>query len=70
MSNITRRVAKNFALARKRSRLTQQDLASYLGITSRSVQKYEAGQADAPYETLEKIAEFLRFTAKLFVCQG
>jgi HTH-type transcriptional regulator, cell division transcriptional repressor len=52
-------VGRRIAKARKEAGLTQEELASRLGVTPRSVQGYEAGRV-APYRHLPRLAELTR----------
>jgi Zn-dependent peptidase ImmA (M78 family)/DNA-binding XRE family transcriptional regulator len=52
--------------ARVRRRLTKAQLAKELGVTSRSIQNYEAGTSTPEPETLEKMAKLLNFPQQFF----
>lgn len=52
--------------ARVRRRFTKAQLAKDLGITSRSIQNYEAGASAPDPETLAKMAELLNFPQQFF----
>lgn len=52
--------------ARVRRRLTKAQLAKELGVTSRSIQNYEAGTSTPDAETLEKIGKLLNFPQQFF----
>lgn len=47
---------------RKDKKLTQQDMADFLGITRQGYAKYENGQAETDLETLKKLATFFDVT--------
>src|SRR5690625_4392667 len=47
---------------RNEKRLTQQDMADFLGITRQGYAKYENGQAETDLETLKKLATFFDVT--------
>jgi transcriptional regulator with XRE-family HTH domain len=49
-----REIGSRIAEARRRSGLTQRELAEILGVTTRTVQNYEAGVA-VPYKHLRRI---------------
>jgi transcriptional regulator with XRE-family HTH domain len=49
-------IGERIARARKESRLTQEELASRVGVTARSIQGYEAGKV-VPYRHLSRLAE-------------
>ena len=51
-------LANNIMRIRKESRLTQADLAEFLGVTKASVSKWETGQSYPDIETLPKIATY------------
>lgn len=51
-------IGANIYRLRKEARLTQDDLASYLGITKASVSKWETGQSYPDLELLPKIATY------------
>jgi len=51
------------AKARKKSKLTQEQLAESIGISTRTFQDYEAGEILPRYETLFKIAKATNTTA-------
>lgn len=51
-------IANNIVRIRKESRLTQADLAEFLGVTKASVSKWETGQSYPDIETLPKIATY------------
>lgn len=55
-------VGSNIYRLRKEARLTQEDLASYLGVTKASVSKWETGQSYPDIELLPKIATFFDLT--------
>lgn len=55
-------VGSNIYLLRKEARLTQDDLASYLGVTKASVSKWETGQSYPDIELLPKIATYFGTT--------
>ena len=48
-------VGNNIYRLRKEARLTQEDLASYLGVTKASVSKWETGQSYPDIELLPKM---------------
>jgi Zn-dependent peptidase ImmA (M78 family)/transcriptional regulator with XRE-family HTH domain len=52
--------------ARVRRRFTKAQLAEELGVTSRSIQNYEAGTSAPDSETLVKMAELLNFPQQFF----
>jgi transcriptional regulator with XRE-family HTH domain len=49
-------IGERIARARKESGLTQEELASRVGVTARSIQGYEAGKV-VPYRHLSRLAE-------------
>lgn len=51
-------VGANIYQLRKEARLTQDDLASYLGVTKASVSKWETGQSYPDIELLPRIATY------------
>ena len=51
-------IGANINRLRKEARLTQDDLASYLGVTKASVSKWETGQSYPDVELLPKIATY------------
>lgn len=51
-------IARNIARIRKEGKLTQEDLASFLGVTKASVSKWETGQSYPDIELLPRIATF------------
>lgn len=55
-----------FALARKRRGLTKRALAKEVGVTDRSITAYESGQTAPESQTIEKIANALRFPVEFF----
>lgn len=55
-----------FALARKRRGLTKRALAKDVGVTDRSITAYESGQTVPESQTIEKIANALRFPVEFF----
>ena len=55
-----------FALARKRRGLTKRALAKEVGVTDRSITAYESGQTVPESQTIEKIANALRFPVEFF----
>lgn len=55
-----------FALARKRRGLTKRALAKEVGVTDRSITAYESGETVPESQTIEKIANALRFPVKFF----
>ena len=55
-----------FALARKRRGLTKRALAKEVGVTDRSITAYESGQTVPESQTVEKIANALRFPVEFF----
>jgi Zn-dependent peptidase ImmA (M78 family)/DNA-binding XRE family transcriptional regulator len=57
---------KQITFARVRRRFTKAQLAKELGITSRSLQNYEAGASYPDPGTLEKIAKLLNFPQQFF----
>lgn len=59
MSEIRETVRANIMAARKRTKMTQGELALELGVSSRMIGKYESGQADASYEKLEQMAKIM-----------
>ena len=50
----------NLKQLRKNEKLTQSQLANKCGITLRSYQNYESGDRQMSYDTLKKIASFLK----------
>lgn len=57
---------KQITFARVRRRYTKAQLAKELGVTSRTVQNYEAGTPSPDSETLAKIAKLLNFPQQFF----
>lgn len=57
---------KQITFARVRRRYTKAQLAKELGVTSRTVQNYEAGTPAPDTETLAKIAKLLNFPQQFF----
>ena len=55
-------LAENIRKYRKEKHITQKQLASLIGKTESSVQKYEAGKVDVPNNVLECIAQNLDCT--------
>ena len=63
------KIGKSIKQFRQRRNLTQNELASLIGKTGSSIQKYESGVTEVPLSVLEKIAhvlgchvlDFLRF---------
>ena len=51
-------IARNIARMRKENALTQEDLATFLGVTKASVSKWETGQSYPDIELLPRIATF------------
>ncbi len=56
--------------ARVRRRYTKAQLAKELGVTSRSIQNYEAGTSTPEPETLAKMAKLLNFPQQFFFIEG
>ena len=55
-------LSSNISRARKEARLTQEDLATFLGVTKASVSKWETGQSYPDLELLPKIAAYFGLT--------
>lgn len=55
-----------FALARKRRGLTKRALAKEVGVTDRSITAYESGETVPETQTIERIANALRFPVEFF----
>lgn len=51
-------VAGNLLALRQRHGLTQESLASYLGVARPTISYYETGERNVPLEHLEKLANF------------
>lgn len=51
-------VNENLKAVREKKRVSQQDVADYLGITRQAYSHYEVGRRKPDYETLLKLAEF------------
>ena len=51
-------IARNIARMRKENALTQEDLATFLGVTKASVSKWETGQSYPDIELLPRIATY------------
>lgn len=51
-------VNDNLKTIREKKRISQQDVANYLGITRQAYSHYEVGRRKPDYETLLKLAEF------------
>ena len=49
-------------LKRKAFRLTQEELAAKVGVSTRAIQSYESGQRQPTLDTLRKMAEFFGCT--------
>lgn len=49
-------IGENIKKARKSKKMTQKELAKFIGKSERMVQKYEKGEIEPSFETLEKIA--------------
>lgn len=54
--------AERLKKARKQKRLTQREVAEYLGIATHSYQNYEGGQRQPDFEALVVIADYLEVT--------
>lgn len=55
-------VGKQIQRARKEAKLTQQDLADYIGISRTSIVNIESGKVCATLENLYKISDFLNIS--------
>ena len=53
------KIGKSIKQFRQRRNLTQNELASLIGKTGSSIQKYESGVTEVPLSVLEKIAHVL-----------
>lgn len=53
-------VNDNLKTIREKKRISQQDVANYLGITRQAYSHYEVGRRKPDYETLLKLAEFFK----------
>lgn len=53
--------------ARKEARITQDDLATFLGVNRATVSKYETGAIEPTLSQLEKIADFLGVNVSVFL---
>ena len=53
---------KKLIMLRKQRKLTQQEMAQYLGITRQAYQRYENGSREPDIATLYKIADFFAVT--------
>lgn len=51
-------VNENLKAVREKKRVSQQEVADYLGITRQAYSHYEVGRRKPDYETLLKLAEF------------
>ena len=60
-------IGSNIARLRKEARLTQDDLASYLGVTKASVSKWETGQSYPDIELLPKVATYFDTTVDALI---
>lgn len=54
--------AERLKKARKQKKLTQKEVAEYLGIATHSYQNYEGGQRQPDFETLVVIADYFEVT--------
>lgn len=63
-SEITARVAKNIVAARKAAGLRQTDVAEALGVSGRSVVKWEKGLSDPTNANLSRLGELLGLPGK------
>ena len=59
MENIHETVGRRISVARKQLNINQNEFASLLGKSLRTVQKYESGEIDMPLSVLQKISEVL-----------
>jgi len=59
------KINRNFKILRKKSGLTQQEVANYLDIERANISYYETGQRDIPLKHLEKLSDL--FGVKLDV---
>ncbi|MBP1917220.1 transcriptional regulator with XRE-family HTH domain [Lederbergia galactosidilyticus] len=50
--------SKRLKLLRTNKKLTQQNMANFLGITRQGYAKYETGQSEPDNETIKKLADF------------
>ena len=57
MPEITENIAKNITLLRKQNKWTQQDLASKLNYSDKTISKWERGESTPDIEMLCKVAE-------------
>ncbi|MGM8212593.1 helix-turn-helix domain-containing protein [Virgibacillus sp. W0430] len=53
---------KRLKKLRKDKKLTQQDMADYLGVSRQGYAKYENGQSESDHETVKKLATFFDVT--------
>ena len=60
-------IGANIARLRKEAHLTQDDLASYLGVTKASVSKWETGQSYPDIELLPKVATYFDTTVDALI---
>ncbi len=51
----------NLKEIRKSKKLTQKELAEFLGIKQQQYQRYESGKTKIPLDTLEKIVEICNY---------
>lgn len=60
-------VGKKIKEARKLKRITQEDLASVVGISDKSISAYESNRAVPPLDVLEKIANATNQSLNFFL---
>lgn len=60
-------IGKRIRFKRKEMKLTQKDLASFIGVTFQQLQKYESGQSNVSINMLIKLCKILNVDITYFI---
>lgn len=67
MSDITIYVGDLLRAARKSKGLTQKEMGERVGITESAYSRYESGKQNLTLDTLQKVAEAMEVSVRIFI---
>ncbi len=70
LANMPSMIGSRIRLKRKELKMTQKDLASFIGVTFQQLQKYESGQSNISINMLIKICKIFNVNITYFISKN